>query len=329
LFGTNADRRFVVRTAAGIFEEECVRCLAWALLSNHYHMLLRFDSTPPGRVLQRLNTTIAVRARRLRGERGPVFQSRYFSRICTDDGAYDQMFAYTLGNPLRHGVLHSLAELERHPWSGLGELLGLTPAKLIDIPVVLSHFHDDPAVARRSVRELMLAKLERWQIEPPHEPDELNLPRRVVDDESLRRGLAAIVGTPDPVVGDWESRAGRRTLLLRSGWTVDRLIEDVCQRTGAQASAVREGNRGSAAIVARSLVLFVACDVVGLPCGESARAVGVGVSAATAARRRGRALFVELGWTPSELLGTVLTSSPLVKSVPGPEANVCPQVHGK
>ena len=306
IFGTPADRRFLVRTAGRVFAEEHVRCHAWAVLKNHYHLLIQCDSTEPGRVLQRLNTTIAVRARRIRGERGPVFQSRYFSRICTDDDAYESMLAYVLGNPLRHGVLRSLDQLERHPWTGLGELLSRVPERLVDIRGVLSHFHHDLELARRSLGELMRTKLERWGVDPPEDPDELVLPRRVVDDESLRRGLIGIAGTLDPIVGDWESRAARRTLLLRTGWSIDTLIEAVCRRTGAPPSALRDGDRSATVTVARDLVLFVACDYVGLPCGETARAVGVGITAAAAARRRGRAMLVQLQLDPADLLGTVL-----------------------
>ena len=316
LFEGDDSRRFVVRTASRVFDEEHVRCLAWAVLNNHYHLLIQCDSTAPGRILQRLNTTIAVRARRIRGERGPVFQSRYFSRICTGEDAYDQMLAYVLGNPLRHGVLHSLQELERHPWTGLREILGLGEFHLVDVPAVLSHFHDDQDIARRSVRDLLRAKLERWQAEPSQEPDELVLPRRVVDDELLRRGLVGIVGVVDPLVGDWESRATRRVLLSRDGWGIDRLIDIACKRVGAIPDELRSGSRGDAATIARALVLFVACDYVGVPCGEAARAVGVGNSAAAGARRRGRALIGRLGLDPADLLGTVLKIAPAVKSVP-------------
>ena len=313
---TDADRRFVVRTAARVFDEEHVRCLGWAILKNHYHMLVQCDSTSPGQVMLRLNTTIAMRARRLRGEHGSVFQGRYFSRLCTDDDAYDQMLAYVLGNPLRHGVLRSLEELERHPWSGLREILGFAPARLVDVPAVLAHFHDDPVLARRSVRELMRAKLERWRIDPPAEPDELVIPRRVTDDESLRRGLRGVVGIVDPVVGDWESRAGRRTLLLRRGWTIEQLIETVCARVGASVTALCEGERSAPVTMARSIVLFIACDYVGVASGEAARAVGVGISTAAGARRRGRAILRTLGCDPEELLGTVLIPPLEMKAVP-------------
>jgi REP element-mobilizing transposase RayT len=302
LFEPDEERSFILAAAARVFTETRTRCHAWAVLSNHYHFLVQSDSTPLGLVFQRINTRIAIRARRALGERGAVFQSRYFSRICSGDEAYAGMLAYVLGNPLRHRVVRTTAELLDHPWTGLREVLGLDPPRLIDVDWVLGHFHDDPRLARDSVRSLLESRAADWAASPDEEPDALPLSARVTADEQVRRETKAIVGLIDPMVGDWESRAARRAVLRAERWSPDRLVQPICARVGARPDAVRAGLRASEDVLARALIAFVACDFAGWPAQEVARMLSVSSSALSAARRRGREIVERLAIDPQALL---------------------------
>ena len=46
LFADDVDRRRFVRTMAWLFRESGTRCLAWALMSNHYHVLVETGAAP-------------------------------------------------------------------------------------------------------------------------------------------------------------------------------------------------------------------------------------------------------------------------------------------
>jgi hypothetical protein len=268
--------------------------------------------------MHRVHTRVARRVRLVRGERGAVFQDRYFSRMCTDDRGYEELLAYVLGNPLRHGVLASMEELERHRWSGLGELLGTAPPRLIDSRSVLERFHADPAVARECVRALVRNKAAVWAASgsgPDEFPDApettggLAMSARTVVDENLRRGLQGVVGIVDPVVGDWNSRTGRRLLLEHEGLGPEALLRAVCTRLGARPEDVRAGRRTAAESSARAIVAWVACDYASFPAADVARLTGVAASSLAEARPRGRDLVERMGWSPDAIVAAARVSA--------------------
>src|SRR5258707_940692 len=104
-------RRWFPGAITRVFAEEGVECFAWAVLVNHYHLLVRFPG-PPKRTMQRLNTAIACRVRRRSDGCGPVFQGRFFSAPGTDHSSLLSRFAYVTANPIHHRVVASIDRLE-------------------------------------------------------------------------------------------------------------------------------------------------------------------------------------------------------------------------
>jgi REP element-mobilizing transposase RayT len=58
------------------------RCLAWALLPNHFHFLLKTGGEPIPTLMRRLLTGYAAAHNRLRRRSGHLFQDRYKSIPC-------------------------------------------------------------------------------------------------------------------------------------------------------------------------------------------------------------------------------------------------------
>jgi len=164
IFGPDEDRAFVVERAARVFRETGATCLAWSILSNHYHVLLRCDG-PPGRTFQRLNTAIAWRVSRGRGGKGAVFEDRYFSDPCADENSLLGRFAYVTANPVHHRVVATIAALRRYRWSSLGELLGDREPSWTDVSASLAMFDPDPVKARRGVMSLLEQQAQAWSEE--------------------------------------------------------------------------------------------------------------------------------------------------------------------
>ena len=136
IFATDEDRRFVVERAVRAFKESRATCLAWSILINHYHVLVRCEG-PPGPVFARLNSAIAWRVLRYRGEHGAVFQNRFFSDPCDDEDSLLERFAYVLGNPVHHRVVPTIDALRAYSWSSLGELLGVRESLWTDVSAAL------------------------------------------------------------------------------------------------------------------------------------------------------------------------------------------------
>ena len=62
-----------------ILGESQTACYAWALMLNHFHMLLRTRNTPIARVVRQLLSVYAGRFNRVHRRSGHLFQNRYKS----------------------------------------------------------------------------------------------------------------------------------------------------------------------------------------------------------------------------------------------------------
>ncbi len=314
IFTGDDDRRFFVDRLRRVFVPGDVDLLAWALLANHYHLMIRVTDVAPSTLLLRLNTMIARRERRRRGDRGAVFQDRFWSGRCTDVGAELALLTYVLGNPVHHGVVETAELLESYPWTAYPEILGLQAPGLVDAPKTLSLLCGDEVAARNALREAMSRRVARWRAaadgaDPCEEPTCSGARDvcRLVHPALVRTGAVAAAGVTGSVMASGISRVHdersiRRARLHAAGWRPSALVVPVCARFGAEPDAVLNGVRRRPESLARAVVAYVACDGVGAAVGEVAALLGVSGPAATAARRRGRALVDAHGWSIDEVL---------------------------
>src|SRR5262245_2309571 len=111
IFATDEDRAYFTDRLKRVFVRGEADLLAWALMVNHYHLVIRVRDAEPGRLFLRLNTVIARRERRRRGDHGAVFQDRYWSGRCEGEGSALALLTYVLGNPVHHGVVETAEAL--------------------------------------------------------------------------------------------------------------------------------------------------------------------------------------------------------------------------
>lgn len=129
--------------------EAGAQCLAWALLPNHVHLLVRTGGRSLTWMMQRLLLRYSIyfngRYRRV----GHVFQNRFKSVICQRDRYLRELVRYVHLNPLRAGRVANLARLRKFPWCGHGALLGAREAGWQETGEVLSLFGSERARARK------------------------------------------------------------------------------------------------------------------------------------------------------------------------------------
>ena len=97
---------------------------AWALIPNHFHLLLRTGPTPLSKVMRRLMTGYAVTFNKRHKRSGHLFQNRYKSVICEEDPYLLELIRYIHLNPLRAKLVQDLKELDTYPWTGHSAILG-------------------------------------------------------------------------------------------------------------------------------------------------------------------------------------------------------------
>ncbi len=110
---------------------------AFALMTNHVHILLKSGPDGISTFMRRLLSGYAQYFNRRHTRVGHLFQNRYKSIICEEESYFDKLVAYIHLNPLRAGLVESLEELARYPWSGHAVLLNRVRYDWMDRDYVL------------------------------------------------------------------------------------------------------------------------------------------------------------------------------------------------
>ena len=140
IFNDDQDRRYFVERLNTLLRETGVKCYAWALIPNHFHLLLMPANTPLATFMSRLLTGYAVYFNRRNHRTGHLFQNRYKSIVCEEETYLLELVRYIHLNPLRAGLVDDLTELDKYPWSGHAVLIGNRELEEQEITDVLSRF---------------------------------------------------------------------------------------------------------------------------------------------------------------------------------------------
>ena len=105
IFQDDSDRKNFIDRLATILNETKTVCYAWALIPNHFHLLLRTGLAPVATVMRRLLTGYAMSYNRRHQRHGHLFQNRYKSILCQEDIYLLELVRYIHLNPLRAGIV--------------------------------------------------------------------------------------------------------------------------------------------------------------------------------------------------------------------------------
>ena len=95
-------RDFLTRLGSIVVQTE-TPCFAWALMTNHVHLLLRTGLVPISTIMRRLLTGYAQQFNRRHRRHGHLFQNRYKSFLCEEQPYLLELVRYIHLNPLRAG----------------------------------------------------------------------------------------------------------------------------------------------------------------------------------------------------------------------------------
>jgi REP element-mobilizing transposase RayT len=88
--------------------ENDVKIYAFALMTNHAHILLKSGKAGISKYMRRFLTRYAMAYNRRHQRHGYLFQNRYKSIICEEDAYFQELVRYIHLNPLRANLVHSL-----------------------------------------------------------------------------------------------------------------------------------------------------------------------------------------------------------------------------
>jgi REP element-mobilizing transposase RayT len=155
IFDDDNDRQLFVDRLFLLLSETGVRCYAWALLSNHFHLLLMPTSTPLSYFMRRLLTGYAASFNRRNKRAGHLFQNRYKSIVCEEEPYLLELVRYIHLNPLRAGMVANLEALDHYRWSGHAALIGTRRHDGQDTVAILERFGKRIRTARENYRQFV------------------------------------------------------------------------------------------------------------------------------------------------------------------------------
>lgn len=112
VFENRSDARFFLSRLAKAVRRGEVEVLAYALLTNHYHVLVR-SRGGLSEAFRRLQMDFVRRFNRSRGRDGPLFRSRFRSKPVPTRAYLRNVYFYVLENPIESGLASTSDE---YPW---------------------------------------------------------------------------------------------------------------------------------------------------------------------------------------------------------------------
>jgi REP element-mobilizing transposase RayT len=138
IFRADADRRLFLKTLGDCCDRFDTDPLAYVLMPNHYHLLLKTRRANLSRAMQWFCGTYTRRFNNRSGRSGHLFQGRFKSMLVENDAYAMQLSCYIHRNPLRAGLVERLAD---YPWSSyLCYAYGRNPPLSLSTDLILGHF---------------------------------------------------------------------------------------------------------------------------------------------------------------------------------------------
>jgi putative transposase len=276
VFGDDQDRRtFLALLSAGL-RKVGYRCYAWALMANHYHLLLRATELPLDRLMRSLNSTYARYYGRKHKRKGYLFQDRFRSIATQDQGYLEELLRYVHLNPVRAGICRGLRELERYQWCGHGAVMGTRTCAFMDVGAVLRKFGASRDAARRAYLRFMAAGLSEAGGE-----DEVLL-RLLRDSNEQKRSMrhtgSWVIGDRQFVADALAADRNHRIRLHRyaqEGWDLERLCGSVAASMGVKPNQVLRRSKRTVGAESRKVLGYVGHRLLGIPVTEIARYLGI------------------------------------------------------
>ncbi|MCF8217174.1 MAG: transposase [Chlorobium sp.] len=155
------DRRFFVSRMGKVAMATGTSIFAWALMTNHAHILLKSGSAGLSTFMRRLLTGYATGYNCRHKRHGHLFQNRFKSIVCEEEPYFLRLVSYIHLNPFRAGLVKSLEDLERYPWSGHAVVMNRIRNEWQDRDYVLGYFGQRELSARSAYQEFVAAECGR------------------------------------------------------------------------------------------------------------------------------------------------------------------------
>ena len=303
IFRDDKDRNNFIERFGRLVSESKTVCYAWALLPNHFHLLLRTGNVPIATIMCRLLTGYAVTFNHRHRRTGHLFQNRYKSILCQEDPYLLELVRYIHLNPLRTGLVSSMDQLNFYKYCGHSFLLGKRKNYWQDINMVLQLFGRKISSARKhylAFIEKGLAMGRRSDLTGG------GLIRTAGGWKELKafRSLGIHIKSDERILGDSDfvefvleeqnERLKQRYRLQMQGYDADRVIERVAKLFELKPQDILGSSKQPQRVKARSLLCYWAVKELEIRGADIARRLKISQSAVSRAVVRGERIAADM-----------------------------------
>jgi REP element-mobilizing transposase RayT len=289
------DRKEFVRRLGVLAEDTRTPVYAWALLSNHAHMLLCSGSLGLAKLMRRLLTGYAVSYNLRHRRHGHLFQNRYKSMVCDGDSYFSELVRYIHLIPLRVGLVKDLKQLERYPYCGHGTIAGTQTNPWQDRDSVLAQFGTREAEAKEAYRQFVAEGValgrrpelvggrrsrlagEWFAVRSQRQRGK----QEAVDERILGSGEFV-----ERVLREADGRRVRQDTAKKMKRHAERVVAQACREDGVSLTELRSGSRRGQLPAVRAKIARRLVEDYGLAVAEVARQVGISTSGVSKMLRR-------------------------------------------
>lgn len=268
---------------------------AWALMTNHAHMLLRSGQVGLSAFMRKLLTGYAVYYNHRHHRHGYLFHNRYKSIVVEEDTYFKELVRYIHLNPLRAGIVDSLPKLDDYRWAGHSAILGNRICVWQETDYVLSLFGGRVEHARCEYRQFVKQGMGLGR--QPHLVggglvrsaggwSAVKALRRIGIHESSDERILGSGAFVDQILSETRLAEKYRLANLDRKTSALQIIDNHCRNAGIHIKALTGGSRQHPVSKVRHALALKLTNELGLSFAETARLLGVSTSAVAMIKMR-------------------------------------------
>lgn len=288
--------RFISRLGELATETE-TGIYAWALMTNHAHILLKSGPAGLSYFMRRMLTGYAINYNKRHKRHGHLFQNRYKSIVCDEEEYFLELVRYIHLNPLRAQIVNDMTELDSYPWSGHSVVMGYRKREWQDRQYVLSMYGKREKAARKVYRQFVEEGIEEGRREDLVGGGLVRssggwsqvLSRRKDRDRDLSD--ERILGSSDfveRIIGEAEEAIRYQLPLNERRIVAQKRIDEICNREGINVKELKGGSRRTGISRARAILAIELVEEYGLTLAEAGRQLGVTTPAVSKILKRNK-----------------------------------------
>lgn len=162
IFLDSVDRVMFLAILSDVCRKAGASVLTYCLMGNHFHLLIEVGDVTLSRIMQRLLTRYVRYFNRRHGRRGHLFEERFLSKVCTDQGYLATLLRYIHRNPVKDGFVSGPGDW---PWSTHHQIIGRLHSTLLALDRLFALLASTAEEARAAFDSIMAGPDDAAEVE--------------------------------------------------------------------------------------------------------------------------------------------------------------------